>query len=67
MFLIETHTGGLKVNRRPVTTGEVRDGWVAVSKGLSAGDRIVAVGQNKLRNDLNVAVVASPALAPAGP
>lgn len=67
VFVIERHDGGLKVNRRPITTGEVRAGWAAVSKGLSAGERVVAVGQNKLRNDLNVVIAASPVGAATGP
>jgi membrane fusion protein (multidrug efflux system) len=39
-----------------VQTGEVRDGRVAVTAGLEAGERVVAVGQNKLRNEQAVVI-----------
>jgi multidrug efflux pump subunit AcrA (membrane-fusion protein) len=54
--VIEDQKGVMKVNRRAITTGEVRDGMVAVLKGLSAGERVVAVGQNRLRNDMPVEI-----------
>jgi membrane fusion protein (multidrug efflux system) len=60
VFLIEEDKGTLKVNRRAVTTGEVRAGFVALSEGVKAGDRVVAVGQNRLRNGLAVEVVPAP-------
>ncbi|MGE3771562.1 MAG: efflux RND transporter periplasmic adaptor subunit [Gammaproteobacteria bacterium] len=59
VYLVSEADGGLKVQRRQVETGETRGSLVAVTKGVAAGDRVVAVGQNKLRND--VAVVIAPA------
>ena len=56
VFVSEPRDGVLKANRRAVTTGEIRDGMVAVSKGLAAGEQVVAVGQNRLRNDLTVQI-----------
>ena len=56
VFVIEQRDGVLKVTRRAVTTGEIREGMVAVSKGLAAGEQVVAVGQNRLRNDLTVEI-----------
>lgn len=56
VFVIEPRDGVLKANRRAVITGEIRDGMVAVSKGLAAGEQVVAVGQNRLRNDLTVQI-----------
>jgi len=67
VYLIVETGETLKVNRRPVKTGEVRDGKVVVSDGLAAGDRVVAVGQNKLRNDIAVAIAPPPAARPAAP
>jgi membrane fusion protein (multidrug efflux system) len=57
VFLIKETADGLVVERKPVETGQARAGEVAVIKGLAAGDRVVAVGQNKLRNGMKVAVV----------
>jgi membrane fusion protein (multidrug efflux system) len=61
VYLVVDGDGQLKVSRRPVSTGEVRDGMVAIVGGLAAGDRVVAVGQNKLRNDLTVVIAPQPA------
>jgi multidrug efflux pump subunit AcrA (membrane-fusion protein) len=58
--VIEDQQGVLKVNRRAITTGEVREGMVAVVKGLKAGDRVVAVGQNRLRNEMPVEIAPEP-------
>ncbi len=38
-----------KVERRSVTLGVKRDGLVAVTDGLSAGDRVIVQGQQKVR------------------
>ena len=56
VFIIETREGGLKITRRQVKTGETREGRVAVLEGLAAGEQVVAVGQNKLRNDMAVEI-----------
>jgi membrane fusion protein (multidrug efflux system) len=50
VFLIEEKDGQAQVQRRPVTTGGVQDGRAEIAAGLAAGDRVVAVGQVKLRN-----------------
>lgn len=62
VYLVVAADGGLKVKRRQVETGEIRDGFIAVTSGVAVGDRVVAVGQNKLRNDVAV-VVASAGMA----
>ncbi len=67
VYLIVEDGEQLKVNRRPVKTGEVRDGKVVISEGLAAGDRVVAVGQNKLRNDVAVAIAPDAPVTPAAP
>ena len=67
VYLIVEDGEQLKVNRRPVKTGEVRDGKVVISEGLAAGDRVVAVGQNKLRNDIAVAIAPDAPVTPAAP
>ena len=48
VYVIEEADAGLIVQPRVVTTGRVRDGRIAVAEGLSAGERVVTVGQNKL-------------------
>jgi membrane fusion protein (multidrug efflux system) len=44
------------VERRFVETGEHRNGRVVVSKGLSAGERVVSAGQLKLDTGAHVAI-----------
>jgi len=61
VFVVSDGEQGLTVQRRQVQTGEVRDGRVAVTEGLSAGDRVVSAGQMKLRNDMPVTIDAKPA------
>ncbi|MGM0952954.1 MAG: efflux RND transporter periplasmic adaptor subunit [Pseudomonadota bacterium] len=45
----ENDDGELVVDRRTVTTGEVRDGRAAVTSGLEAGETVVAKGLLRLR------------------
>lgn len=59
-FVIEDDKGTLKVTRRAITTGAVRAGFVAVDAGLKVGERVVAVGQNRLRNGLVVELAPAP-------
>ena len=62
--------GKTKLNaiRTPVRTGEHIDGQVVITKGLNAGDRVVAVGQLKLQSGVEVAISSDPAPAiPANP
>lgn len=54
VFFLDERDGRLVVERRPVTTGEVREGRVEIRHGLAAGDRIVIAGQVKLRNGQEV-------------
>ncbi|MGA9854368.1 MAG: efflux RND transporter periplasmic adaptor subunit [Gammaproteobacteria bacterium] len=44
----------LKVSQQFVTTGQQRDGRVAITKGLQAGDVVVTSGQQKLQNGMQV-------------
>jgi multidrug efflux system membrane fusion protein len=46
----------LKVNRVPVQVGDRAQGKIAISSGLSAGDRVVASGQLRLTNGATVAI-----------
>lgn len=45
----ENDVGQLIVKRQQIGTGEVRNGRVAVTRGLQAGERVVEAGLNKLR------------------
>lgn len=56
VFVIEDEDGVTLVQRRPVKTGEVREGRVEILEGLQAGQRVVAAGQNKLRNAQPVSI-----------
>ncbi|MCU1715513.1 efflux RND transporter periplasmic adaptor subunit [Pseudomonas sp. 5P_3.1_Bac2] len=55
----------LQVERRFIQTGERRDGQVVISKGLSAGERVVTSGQLKLDNGAHVSIVGAPSTAAA--
>ncbi|QXH47886.1 efflux RND transporter periplasmic adaptor subunit [Pseudomonas xanthosomatis] len=57
----------LAVEQRTVQTGERRDGWVVVSKGLQAGDQVVTAGQLKLSPGASVRISEDAALKPAAP
>ena len=54
VFIIEPGDGGLQVQRVQIETGEVRNGRIEVLSGLTAGQKIVALGHNKLRNGMPV-------------
>lgn len=56
VFAIEEKDGKLIVQRKPVTTGEVRNGRVEIIEGLEAGDQVASAGQTKLRNDMVVEI-----------
>ncbi|MEJ2604713.1 MAG: efflux RND transporter periplasmic adaptor subunit [Gammaproteobacteria bacterium] len=56
VFLVRDGDGGPVAERRQVQTGEVRDGRIEIVSGLSAGDRVVGAGQNKLRNGQPVSI-----------
>ena len=49
--------------RVSVKTGERRDGWVVIEKGLSADDQVVTSGQIKLTDGVSIEPVTSTALA----
>jgi membrane fusion protein (multidrug efflux system) len=53
-------TPEMTVTRIPVTLGERYSGKVEVTKGLSAGDRIVTSGQIKLREGAKVELAGTP-------
>lgn len=57
----------LIVEQRTVQTGERRDGWVVVSKGLQAGDQVVTAGQLKLSPGAAIRISDDQALKPAAP
>ncbi len=59
VFVVQEKDGTLSVEHRQVETGEVRDGRVEISSGLSAGERVVSAGQVKLRNGAQVVIDAT--------
>ncbi len=61
VWVVEEVEGGLAVNPKVVQTGAVREGRIAVTGGLQAGDRLVSVGQNKLYRGARVVLEADPA------
>ena len=63
-ILLTDKDGALSVERRQVETRAPREGRVVVEKGLAEGDRVVATGQNKLRNGVKVVVSKDAPLVP---
>lgn len=61
VFVIDGQDGALTVTRRQVELGDSRAGRVEVVSGLSAGERVVSAGANKLRNGQAVVVDERPA------
>lgn len=61
VFVVQTTDGKTTVQRRQITTGQARDGQVAVSEGLAEGERVVSAGQLKLRNGQQVVLDDKPA------
>ena len=62
VYVVEQSNGELTVQPRIVATGRVRQGRIAVSSGLQAGERVVTAGQNKLRRGTRIVIDESVAL-----
>jgi membrane fusion protein (multidrug efflux system) len=57
IYVIEpSENGGLTATSRIVEVGEVRDGRAAILDGLSVGERVVTVGQNKLYRGVGIVI-----------
>lgn len=54
--IVKTEDNGLQVKRRQVDTGTVREGRVAVTRGLEAGEQVVRAGLVKLRDGQSVTI-----------
>lgn len=62
VFLVQAgEQGSHGVQRKQIETGEIREGRVAITTGLNAGDRVVSAGQLKLRNGMAVVLDDQPA------
>lgn len=48
--------GDLAAERRIVKTGTVRDGRIAITKGIEVGEKIVTAGQNKVEQGAHVVI-----------
>lgn len=57
VFVVETTDGASVVRERSVTIGEVHGNRIAVLSGLEAGDAVVVVGTNTVRDGQSVQVV----------
>ena len=62
VFVVSSEDGVQRAERRQIETGQVRDGRVAVLRGIAAGEHVVSAGHNKLRNGMEVTVEMSPTL-----
>jgi len=61
VFVVQANDGQQVVERRQIDTGQSRDGRVAVTGGLEAGERVVSAGQVKVRNGQAVVIDDKPA------
>jgi membrane fusion protein (multidrug efflux system) len=61
VYVVYDDEEGLFVQPRVVETGNVRQGRIAVTSGLEAGERVVSVGQNKLYRGARVVLDDNPA------
>jgi membrane fusion protein, multidrug efflux system len=57
----------LSAEQRTVQTGERREGWVVILKGLQAGDQVITAGQLKLSPGAAIRIDTDQALKPAAP
>ena len=57
VYVIVEGERGQQVDRRAVSTGDVRDGRVQLLSGVEAGDVVVATGLSRLRNGQPVQIV----------
>ncbi len=56
LFVIKEVSGGLVAQKEQVKIGEVKGEYVQITAGIKVGERVVAVGQNKLRNGMRVSI-----------
>tara|TARA_R110002096_G_scaffold200747_2_gene384961 strand:+ start:4802 stop:6028 length:1227 start_codon:yes stop_codon:yes gene_type:complete len=56
VFVVEQSDDGARTIRRLIETGEIRNGRVAVIRGLDSDAMIVSAGHNKLRNGMLVQI-----------
>lgn len=61
VFMVQDGDGKTTVQRRQIDTAQSRGNRVAVTHGLSGGERVVSAGQIKLRNGQEVALDDKPA------
>ena len=57
--MIEPDGESLTVTPRIVTTGDSREGRIAILAGIEAGERVVSAGQNKLYRGASVVIDSS--------
>ncbi len=48
------------VEQRPIKTGTARDGMIAVTEGLKAGEKVIIQGQQRVRPGMTVTVTVAP-------
>ena len=56
VFVVDKTADDLRVERRQVATGRIREGRVEITSGLGAGEQIVSAGQLKLRSGQRVEI-----------
>ncbi len=54
VFVLDKHQNGTKLKKKIVSTGDRIGGRIEIVSGLSAGEEVVTVGQNKLREGMLV-------------
>jgi len=64
--VITNRDGRLIAVQRPVTAGADENGYIEIKSGLSAGERIVADGLNKIQPDQPVILAGAAGPRPSG-
>ncbi len=54
VFVLDKHQNGTKLKKKIVSTGDRIGGRIEIISGLNAGEEVVTVGQNKLREGMLV-------------
>ena len=59
LFVVRKGQGGLTVQKQQIQVGKVQGRFVEIISGIEIGEKVVAVGQNKLRNGMAVVIAES--------
>ena len=59
LFVVRKGQARLTVQKQQIQVGKVQGRFVEIISGIEIGEKVVAVGQNKLRNGMAVVIAKS--------